>query len=188
MFKAFSFTTFDIQSTCCTAKINLRGPNWIHGTDTNPILDLAKETDTVVINWDGRQAMFDQNGKSIDEKESAEITEVVWSIIEQAMKYSNDHLAEIPVERSLYDFFQEQVEKIFPSMIEDDKETQNKRIAVLQHAEMWGAFVGSPIQTQSLKFFWMEECIDGENLFVAGTYKKILERIARPALKGANIL
>ncbi|KAH7132347.1 hypothetical protein B0J11DRAFT_224632 [Dendryphion nanum] len=164
------------------------GPNWIHGTETNPILDLAKETNTVVMNWDGRQAMFDQTGKDIEEKETAEIIEVVWSIIEQAMKYSNDHSAEISAERSLYDFFQEQVQKAYPSLIENDKEAQSKRERILQHAEMWGAFVGSPIQTQSLKFFWMEECIDGENLFVAGTYKKILEKIARPVLKGANII
>jgi predicted NAD/FAD-dependent oxidoreductase len=52
---------------------------------------------------------------------------------------------------------------------------------------MWGAFVGSPIQTQSLRFFWLEECIDGENLFVAGTYHKVLQKIAEPALKAASI-
>ena len=51
----------------------------------------------------------------------------------------------------------------------------------------WGAFVGSPVQNQSLKFFWMEECIDGENLFVADTYHKVLVRIAEPALKDADL-
>jgi predicted NAD/FAD-dependent oxidoreductase len=48
---------------------------------------------------------------------------------------------------------------------------------------MWGAFVGSPIQRQSLKFFWLEECIDGENLFVAGTYQQVLAKIAETAQK-----
>ena len=42
------------------------------------------------------------------------------------------------------------------------------------------------IQTQSLKYFWLEECIDGDNVFVAGTYQKILARIAIPALEGAE--
>lgn len=54
-------------------------------------------------------------------------------------------------------------------------------------AEMWGSFIGSPITSQSLKFFWLEECIDGENLFCAGTYRKILQSIAKPAQEGADI-
>lgn len=110
--------------------------------------------------------------------------ETVWSIIEQAMKYSNEESASIPAERSLFNYFEEQVKRLFPD--EEDAATQNlkkRRETILQMAEMWGAFVGSPVQTQSLKFFWLEECIDGENLFVAETYHKILQKIAEPALK-----
>ena len=76
---------------------------------------------------------------------------------------------------------------MFPSQIENDAETQRNRDTILRMAEMWGAFVGSPIQTQSLKFFWLEECIDGENLFVAETYSKVLNKIAEPALQGAKV-
>lgn len=32
---------------------------------------------------------------------------------------------------------------------------------VFQMARMWGDFVGEPIEKQSLRFFWLEECIDG---------------------------
>ena len=52
---------------------------------------------------------------------------------------------------------------------------------------MWGAFVGSPVSSQSLKYFWLEECIEGEGLFVAGTYHKILAAVAKPALEHAII-
>jgi hypothetical protein len=161
------------------------GPNWIHGTDNNPILDLAKQTSTLTMNWDGRQSVFDHIGKHMPAKEAAENTEVVWTIIEQAMKHSNEESAAIPAEKSLYNFFEEQVEKKFPIYYEgnEDAEAKRKRQTILQMAEMWGAFVGSPIQTQSLKFFWLEECIDGENLFVAETYHKVLKKIAEPALK-----
>jgi hypothetical protein len=145
-------------------------------------LDLAKQTKTVTMNWDGRQSVFDHLGHRMSEKEAAENEEVVWGIIEQAMKYSNEESATIPAEKSLYNFFEEQVEKMFPSK-DGDAKAKSKRDTILQMAEMWGAFVGSPIQTQSLKFFWLEECIDGENLFVAGTYRKVLEKIAEPALK-----
>ncbi|KAH7068103.1 hypothetical protein BKA63DRAFT_106292 [Paraphoma chrysanthemicola] len=160
------------------------GPNWIHGTDHNPILDLAKETNTQTMNWDGRASVFDHLGKGIPPEDVLENDETVWSIIEQAMKYSNEDSASIPAERSLFNYFEEQVQKIFPD--EEDianQKLKKKRETILQMAEMWGAFVGSPVQTQSLKFFWLEECIDGENLFVAETYHKILQKIAEPALK-----
>ncbi|KAF2851758.1 FAD/NAD(P)-binding domain-containing protein [Plenodomus tracheiphilus IPT5] len=159
------------------------GPNWIHGTDNNPILDLARETNTVVMNWDGRQSVFDYQGNYMPEEEAAENTEHVWTIIERAMKLSNDKAASIPAEKSLYNFFEEQVVEMFPPGFEGDGKAKSKQETILHMAEMWGAFVGSPIQTQSLKFFWLEECIDGENLFVAETYHKVLAKIAEPALK-----
>lgn len=133
----------------------------------------------MTMNWDGRQSVVDALGKYLSDKEAAENTEVVWSIIEQAMKYSNEHTAIIDPGRSLYDFFEEAVEKLF--LDDKEEEAKTKRKTILQMSEMWGAFVGSEIQKQSLKFFWMEECIDGENLFVAGTYKKVLAKIAEPA-------
>lgn len=164
----------------------IRGPNWIHGTDSNPILDLAKETQTLTMSWDGRQAVFDELGNPLSDEEAAEVTEIIWDIIEKAMKYSNDNSASIPAEKSLYNFFEEKVKELFPDSQPDDQEAQRKRTRVLHKAEMWGAFVGSPVQNQSLKFFWLEECIDGENLFVAETYHKVLRKIAEPALKAAD--
>jgi hypothetical protein len=163
------------------------GPNWIHGTDNNPILDLAKETNTVTMGLDGRQSIFDTLGKQMPEKESNENNEIVWEIVESAMKYSNEECATIPVDRSLYDYFEEKVKTMVPSDMEGDEEVKRKRETILNMAEMWGAFVGSPIQKQSLKFFWMEETIGGENLFVAETYHKVLNKIAEPALKGADV-
>lgn len=131
------------------------------------------------MNWDGRQSVVDALGQYLSDKDAAENTELVWSIIEQAMKHSNAESATIDPKKSLYNFFEEAVEKLF--LGEKEEEAKKKRQTILQMSEMWGAFVGSEVQKQSLKFFWMEECIDGENLFVAGTYKQVLEKIAQPA-------
>lgn len=120
-------------------------------------------------------------------KEAGEISELVWGVIEQAMKYSEDESASIPPNESLYDFFKKKVPELIPQEMEGDKSVEKKRQIVLDMSDMWGAFVGSPIEKQSLKFFWLEECIDGENLFVAETYHKVLERIAEPAMKRAEI-
>lgn len=58
---------------------------------------------------------------------------------------------------------------------------------IVKLAEMWGGFIGATTNRQSLKFLWLEECLEGENLFCAGTYAKVLEYVSAPALKGADI-
>jgi len=124
--------------------------------------------------------VFDEDGKLL--KDGEKLNEALWGVIIQAFKHSADNTASIDPKESLYDFFVEKVQEMFPT-----KEEARERETMLQMTEMWGAFVGSPVQTQSLKFFWLEECIDGENLFCAGTYEKILETIAKPALDNAKL-
>ncbi|KAF2140643.1 uncharacterized protein K452DRAFT_327467 [Aplosporella prunicola CBS 121167] len=159
------------------------GPNWIHGTEDNPILDLAKETGTITHAWDGRQCVYNQQGEQLSEQVAAEAEETIWSIIGDAMAYSREHSASIPASKSLLDYIKEKTQ----GMYLNEKSDEKRRELLHRVAEMWGAFVGSPVESQSLKFFWLEECIDGENLFVAGTYKKILDKIAKPAVEGAEI-
>lgn len=85
----------------------------------------------------------------------------MWSIIVQAFKYSSENTAAIDPDLSLHDFFADQVKEVFPSA---DQERQRK--TVLQMAELWGGFVGSPVTRQSLKFFWLEECVNGGEILV----------------------
>lgn len=151
------------------------------------MLDLAKETNTKTMDWDGRQAIFDRAGNRMPSKESSEDFELVWKIIEDAMKYSEENTESIDRNDTLLKYFKEKVVEMVPSEMEGDEKVEKRRQGILDMAEMWGAFVGTGIEHQSLKFLWLEECIDGENLFVASTYKKILDRIAEPALKGAEI-
>ena len=87
---------------------------------------------------------------------------------------------------SLLDFFRKEVQDLFKDLPAD--EAARKRKTLLNVASMWGAYVGSPIQRQSLRFYWLEETIEGENPFVAETYVKILQHVAKPALERANIL
>ncbi|EOD45559.1 putative amine oxidase protein [Neofusicoccum parvum UCRNP2] len=166
------------------------GPNWIHGTEDNPILDLAKETGTITHAWDGRQCIYDQQGAPLSEKEATDASETIWSIIGDGMEFSKQNSASIPASKSLLEYVNEKTQALYSNEEYahlDEAAREKKRNLLHKIAEMWGAFVGSPVEQQSLRFFWLEECIDGENLFVAGTYKKILERIAKPALEGAEM-
>ncbi|KAK3365658.1 hypothetical protein B0T24DRAFT_682743 [Lasiosphaeria ovina] len=160
------------------------GPNWVHGTTGNPMMDLARETDTPIDTWDTGSTVYDEDGELISSKDSEFFSTTMWNIIEDAFDYSNQHGAETDPSKALLDFFREQIPHKIPDTEED---YEKKRRIMLQMATLWGNFVGSPVDRQSLKFFWLEECLDGENLFCAGTYEKILQKIARPAVDGADI-
>jgi hypothetical protein len=133
------------------------GPNWIHGTDDNPILDLVRQTNTPTHRWNENSILYDEDGRLLPEEESDEFAEIFWKIVVDAFKHS-DKVPLIPHDSSLYDYFQTKVATLIP---ETDENWKRKRRILLQLSEMWGAFIGSPIQRQSLKFFWLEECIDG---------------------------
>ncbi|KAJ6437124.1 C6 zinc finger domain-containingprotein [Purpureocillium lavendulum] len=161
------------------------GPNWIHGTNDNPILDLAKQTNTAVGSWDTRSYVFDESGHLFQVDEGEKYANMMWGIIQDAFKHSNKLCATIDGTESLADFFQA---KIIEKVPETESEFAKKRSILWQMSEMWGAFVGSPISRQSLKYFWLEECIEGENLFCGGTYKKVLDLVAQPVLADAEVL
>lgn len=172
------------QETLPSGHVVDAGPNWIHGTNDNPILDLAKQTDTAVGSFDSDTCVFDEAGTLLTLADGEAYSTLMWDIIQEAFLFSNKNTATISPDESLWDFFQQEVIRKIPDSKPDFGQ---QRKLVLQMAEMWGAFIGSPVRKQSLKFFWLEECIDGENLFCAGTYQKILHAIAKPAMDGAIV-
>ena len=150
-------------------------------------MQIARDTNTILHAWDEEQSVIDAEGTPMDPSEASEYGRLLWDdgLIAAAFKYSNEHSKSIPASRSLYDFFEEKAQDLFTDL--PDGEAQRKRLGLLQASEMWGAYVGSPVQRQSLKFFWLEECIEGENPFVAGTYERILEAVAKTAREKAGI-
>ena len=91
----------------------------------------------------------------LDQETANAASDVFWSIVADAFKYSNenDSSSAIPQDRSLNDFFVDQLE-------EKEVEEADRKM-ILQMAQLWGAFIGDPIERQSLKYFWLEECLDG---------------------------
>lgn len=116
-------------------------------------MSIAEATQTVTYDPEGGYIGISRDGDLIDEELATKASEFMWTTIEQAFEYSNSHGESIPPERSLYDFFQEKVEQTSFS--------QEEKQLCLDACQLWGAYVGDPIQRQSLKFFCLEECIDG---------------------------
>lgn len=103
-------------------------------------------------------SVYDENGDMLEIQTASKLSELVWGIIADAFKYSKEHHNSIPPEKSLLDFFKSEVNQ--KGLDERSSEL------VFQMAHMWGDFVGEPIEKQSLRFFWLEECIEGgQSLF-----------------------
>jgi hypothetical protein len=156
------------------------GPNWIHGnTSENPISRIASRTQTVLHEWAYQEAVFDSNGGRLDRDEVAKYSDLIWEIIIRAYKYSNDHSDTINPVKSLMDYFKDEVPK--------HEEDPFKQEIILKIAQRWGFAVGDAIEKQSLKFFYFEDNIDGENACVASTYQSIVKEIGATALAKARI-
>ncbi|KAL9600195.1 MAG: hypothetical protein Q9219_003338 [cf. Caloplaca sp. 3 TL-2023] len=151
------------------------GPNWIHGVINNPILDLAHEVKATTLPApELPPSVYDPSGQLLSPKESQECSELMWGIIEEAFEYSNKNSASIPQDQSLLDFFKLKLkEKHVP------QKTQER---LLQVCRSWGDYVGGSIERQSLKYFWLEETVDG-----ASTYKSILELITKDTYAHADV-
>lgn len=151
------------------------GPNWIHGTEDNPILDIANAAKIPLSRWDENTYIYDEDGGLLAQSDSDIYSTMMWDIVQDAFAYSSKNSPDISVETSLWDFFCEQVKKRIPDTKPD---FERKRNFILQMAEMWGAFVGSPVYTQSLKFFWLEECIEGGMYLFTSVSKSCNRKLA----------
>lgn len=98
-------------------------------------------------------SVYDESGHLIDRKTASEHYDIMWGIIGDAFKHSSANCNSIPPEESLLDFFEFKLQ-------EKELGAASTKM-VLQMAESWGDFVGEPVKKQSLKFFWLEECIEG---------------------------
>lgn len=130
------------------------GPQWIHTSGHNPLLHIAAETDTVLHTWNGKSQIYDENGQLVESAKADRFSDLVWEIVDEAMKYSEEKGDQIPETQSLSDFFVTRAAEIFPDRPED----QN---LLLNMSQMWGAYVGHPPNKQSLRFAWMESCCVG---------------------------
>ncbi|KAL4800427.1 hypothetical protein BDV19DRAFT_384251 [Aspergillus venezuelensis] len=155
-------------------------PNWVHGTSTNPISGLANKIGTALSTIEESTCIFKTDSQLLCKTKAAELLNILWNIMSRAFKHSNEHCTSVSPTKSLQDFIIEEACHMGLSF-ED-------QALILQIAEMWGGFVGDSLDKQSLKHFWLEECLDGENLFVAGTHSRILHALAESVLEHAEII
>jgi hypothetical protein len=128
-----------------------------NSTGNNPIIGLAKETGTPLHLWTESTIIVDSKGQLLDPDRANHALKTVWDILGKAMEYSQSNSQQIDPSASLYSFFVEACEAM---SAEGDLKSEDMDV-VLRMAEMWGAYVGTRVERQSLKFFFLEDCIGG---------------------------
>lgn len=156
--KGFKFTIFEATSriggrVCQSIGLGYPvdvGASWIHGTEGNPFVELAKTSRITTVACSAVSSIFDTEGHSMKPTVAKNLYEEVSTILDEASEYSKTHYAAIPPEASLKSFV-------------DTKLTQHCSNGPLLASiiEMWGAFMGADYETQSLRSLWLDESIEG---------------------------
>jgi hypothetical protein len=91
-------------------------------------------------------------------------------MIDKATTYSKDHKGSIDAKLSLYDYAVEQAQEMFSGGLSSSpdepgrvkwKGLESRKKVWLDMVHMWGTFIGSSVTKQSLKFFLLEEAVEG---------------------------
>lgn len=157
------------------------GANWIHDTDRNPIVDVAKRTHTELFWRPNELSVVGSDGKTRSTMIATWLNMSLNAIMEQAYDYSAKHSSEIDPDESLMDFIHEKAWNEYrsePEYLED----------LLNESARFGLFTGDRTSRQSLKFLTFEEGPGGTDAFVAGTYKEILAQIASKAVSSVGVV
>lgn len=137
------------QSTRLGCSVDV-GASWIHGTERNPFVELAKKSMTETVACGAVSSMFDSEGCYMEPTLAKNLYEDVWAILDEASGYSKTHYPDIPPEASLKTFVDARL-----------KERCSDEPLLASIIEMWGAFMGADYETQSLKNLWLDEGVDG---------------------------
>ena len=149
------------------------GPNWIHGTENNPIYEIAKRTKTVYHSWDhGRTRIVDDDDKEMEHARAEKLSTAMWNVVGTAYEFSNKEGPKIPAGRSLVDYLQQEgrdwLRQHFQKIVSGGHTTTTNEADIeasieqtIRLSDMWGGFVGTEYERQSLRFFWLEEMLDG---------------------------
>lgn len=131
------------------------GANWVQGSDGDkrPIHEIARALSAPTHYFDSPGVGYDEDGMPL--AEMPEITSMFWDLIGDAFLYSKSNTDIIDPMQNLGDHL------IFKAR---EAGLEGERLKHMQQAmHMWGSYVGISVERQSLKFFWLELCLENSD-------------------------
>lgn len=136
------------------------GASWIHGTRGNPVVALAERAKTTTVACSAVYSICDSNGVWLSRGVAQHHYNEAWEILETAMEKSRRDSASLSDAAKMMDFFRQEVGRRCPRV----EQPHTYETLMLQIVEMWGAFMGSECESQSLKNLWLDAGLEGGSL------------------------
>lgn len=116
---------------------------------------------------------FDSVGERIPANKADQCAELVADAFDKAIEHSKNLSSSIDSQRNVLDYVLEIVRR-------SPLDAESKNICE-QMIHMYNSEIGDCIESQSLKYFHLEDGMDGHDAFVASTYKNIIQLISKTA-------
>lgn len=125
------------------------GANFIHGTDDNPLSDIAEKVGSTLIHNISMRRYYDRTGRPLDSKTANFLYRKVWEYSDAASDYSRQE--EVDPKLSVEDFCQDKLNR--------DKEIESgeMRSLVGNAVDMLSGIAACDLDKLSLKYYWMED-------------------------------
>ena len=117
------------------------------------MIQLAQDTDSKLCSPGEKTCVYDSNGMPMTDQRALNGSTTLWRIFGDAFKKSSENCSSIEPNITLKDYVKE---RLLTSTLHEGLEHD-----ILELAETWGAYNGDPFEKQSLKWVWLEECLDG---------------------------
>lgn len=124
------------------------GANFIHGTNGNPIADIAEKVGSTLVNPFVLRKFFDADGKAVSQETAGLLDRKIWEYWAAASVYSREN--EVDKDISLEDFCE--------NRLNNDQDVNGKVTKALLRSsiELIGGISACELEKLSLKYFWME--------------------------------
>jgi hypothetical protein len=125
------------------------GANFIHGTNGNPLTDVAKKVNATFVYDLNLRKYYDSDGKPVDKQTSKVLFEKVWEYNEAASTYSRENT--VDKDASVKQFCDERLKR--------DKDVKGDKMRELVESgiEMLSGIAACDLDKLSLKYYWMED-------------------------------
>ena len=125
------------------------GANFIHGTDGNPLTDVAKKVNSTFVFSLNLRKYYDCDGKPVDEETSSIVLGKVWGYHEAALDYSRENVVDKDAD----------VKSFCDERLKRDKDIKGEKMRDLVEAGVGilSGIAACDLDKLSLKYYWMED-------------------------------
>lgn len=128
----------------------MSGPNWIHGTLFNPLIPIAKASNSrLTFPDEASRIIYNSSGKALPSDTSRLLYNRIWKYAEEAIEYSANPGESIPPAWSMYDF-------CLARISEDESLDLESKFIALQLVDLLTTFTAVNVKKQSLRHYQIE--------------------------------